>query len=733
MLLIWASAFSQDNSYNLFQINDLKTADLREDLKRTVDDALIMNVDKNIYESLFEERNNKLNLTIAVSKNEKLYTSLERFEILSPDAKIIERSATGEKELDLRNMVLTYKGSVNGSDESLVTITFYNNKIVGLIRLNNETIVIGPLADRNNIETNDIAVYRESNLKISNNIRCGSENFEIPADVINAIKKLNGNPLDNLTTDLLDAKIAVDVDFYTYGVYGNSVPNASAYALAVMSASSAVYAKDMNIKLTVGYLRVWTTQDPYTSNNGNTLLDQFQAEWIANQGSVERVVAHLISRRTSIDVGGIAYVNVLCNATFGYGLSAVSGVINQLPAYSYDVVVVAHELGHNFGSPHTHSCSWVGGPIDSCYFSEGGCYTGPNIPTEGTIMSYCDTEGGTVRMDFGEQPEALIRNRAENAACVTVATRPLFTAYPNGGELFRTLTSGRIYWGTSLTGNVNLEYSTNNGSSWVTVENNVPAQNREYVWTIPYIGYTNQARVRILNSSNPAEGDTSDAAFRIILNYSAFSILSPPNLSTIETSPGNSSIHRFVWQKTGTHPSLRYKFKIRKVGGGAVDFIYDSDNGGADTAISLRNSFLDSLAVMIGTVGDSIRCSWRGWAYNGYDSTQSANSFLVTLKRTSIGVNVISTIVPEKFNLENNYPNPFNPATVINFDVAKAQNVKISVYDLTGREISILVNEQLQPGKYRVSFNGTNVSSGVYYYRMEADDFRMTKKMLLIR
>jgi hypothetical protein len=93
--------------------------------------------------------------------------------------------------------------------------------------------------------------------------------------------------------------------------------------------------------------------------------------------------------------------------------------MNPLPAYSYDVVVVAHELGHNFGSPHTHNCGWVGGPIDTCYFLEGGC-TGTPHPTVGTIMSYCDTEGGTVVMDFGPQPEALIRNSAEAAGCITV-------------------------------------------------------------------------------------------------------------------------------------------------------------------------------------------------------------------------------------------------------------------------------------------------------------------------
>ncbi|MEO8665021.1 MAG: T9SS type A sorting domain-containing protein, partial [Ignavibacteria bacterium] len=369
----------------------------------------------------------------------------------------------------------------------------------------------------------------------------------------------------------------------------------------------------------------------------------------------------------------------------------------------------------------------------TCYIIEGGCYSGPSHATVGTIMSYCDTEGGTVVMNFGPQPSALIRSRSETAACLTPSERPIFTAFPNGGETFRTLFVTRVYWGTSLTGNVNIEYTTNNGSSWNLIQNNVPAQQREYVWTIPYIGYTNEAKVRVLDSSDPNVGDTSDAAFRIILSYNNFSVLSPPAGIRIETSPGNSAIQRFVWGSAGTHPSLRYKFKIRKIGVGGVDYIYESDNSGTDTAISLRNSFLDSIAQSIGTIGDSVRCSWRSWAYNGVDSSASSNTFLITLARTSVGINLISSVVPDKFDLENNYPNPFNPSTIIKFDVAKLQNVKIIVYDISGREVAILLNRQLQPGSYQATFDGSNYSSGVYYYRMETSDFVMTRKMVLVK
>ncbi len=733
IMLVASLVFAQDEPVDLFRFNSAKTVSAISELADQVEGAVILEINKEAYEKISLEKNHRLRLLIPISATQKVEAELERFEILSPDAKTVAKSQSGETEIDIRNLVLSYKGTLTGAGNSLVSVSFYNGKIIGMMKSKNDSYVLGKLHDKQNKETTDYVLYQESKLKSRRSFNCGSEQFPVPGEIVKRIQELGVRDND-LSNDLRVAKVAIDVDYFTYGAYGNSVANASAYTLALMSATSAVYVKDMNIQLIVGYLRVWTTQDPYTSTDGSTLLNQFRTEWVNTQGSVDRVIAHLVSRRNNLNVAGIAYLNVLCNTSFGYGLSAtLNGTINQLPAYSYDVVVIAHEMGHNFGSPHTHNCSWAGGPIDTCVEVEGGCYSGPTHPTAGTIMSYCDiVPGGSVIMDFGDQPGALIRNSAEAAGCLTNSERPILTAYPNGGESFRTLTQARVYWGTSLSGNVNIEFTTDNGGSWITIQNNVPAQQREFAWSVPYIGYTNQAKVRVLNSSNIAEGDTSDTAFRIILSYVPFTVVSPPTLSSIQTASTNSNLEKFTWNKAGAHPSLRYKFKIRKIGT-TVDYVYTSDNNGVDTAISLRNSFLDSLAGTLGTVGDSVRCSWRGWAYNGYDSTSSSNANIITFKRTNVGIYQISSVVPEKFELGNNYPNPFNPTTIINFDVAKLQNVKLAVYDMLGKELEILVSDLLQPGRYRATFAGANYPSGVYYYRLQTDGFVETKKMLLVK
>ena len=89
--------------------------------------------------------------------------------------------------------------------------------------------------------------------------------------------------------------------------------------------------------------------------------------------------------------------------------------------------------------------------------------------------------------------------------------------------------------------------------------------------------------------------------------------------------------------------------------------------------------------------------------------------------------------VPKKFSLSQNYPNPFNPATKINFELPNSSKVKISVYDITGKLMSELLNTEKAAGYYTVEFNGVNLSSGMYFYRIEAGDFSAVKKMILIK
>jgi hypothetical protein len=103
-----------------------------------------------------------------------------------------------------------------------------------------------------------------------------------------------------------------------------------------------------------------------------------------------------------------------------------------------------------------------------------------------------------------------------------------------------------------------------------------------------------------------------------------------------------------------------------------------------------------------------------------------------------IGIQPISNEIPSRFYLHQNYPNPFNPITKIRFDIPTVGNgrdrsLQIKIYDILGREITTLVNEQLKPGTFEVEWDGSNYPSGVYFYKMITDEFTETKKMVLIK
>lgn len=118
-----------------------------------------------------------------------------------------------------------------------------------------------------------------------------------------------------------------------------------------------------------------------------------------------------------------------------------------------------------------------------------------------------------------------------------------------------------------------------------------------------------------------------------------------------------------------------------------------------------------------------------------YGYAVSSNGNVIKLADTLgilTGINSNNNI-PEKFSLSQNYPNPFNPVTSINYSIAENVNVKISVFDILGREISVPVNEFKNAGNYEVNFNAENLGSGIFYYRIEAGSFTDTKKMILIK
>ncbi|MEO6326425.1 MAG: M12 family metallo-peptidase [Thermoanaerobaculia bacterium] len=209
-------------------------------------------------------------------------------------------------------------------------------------------------------------------------------------------------------TSLHTAVIAVDTDNELMAFYGDNTTNATNYIASLFASMSLMYERDLLVRLVQGttFLRVTTTPDPYAlgTNGGAGIanLNEFTNYWATNNGGITRALAMMLSGKQSsgFSASGIAWLDGLCNSSStGYSYSQVFKPGNL----TGDTYVVGHEVGHNFGSPHTHCYN---PPIDTCYIQSGPtCWPGPGtscpaaatyngVPSvTGTLMSYCHVSG----------------------------------------------------------------------------------------------------------------------------------------------------------------------------------------------------------------------------------------------------------------------------------------------------------------------------------------------------
>lgn len=132
-------------------------------------------------------------------------------------------------------------------------------------------------------------------------------------------------------------------------------------------------------------------------------------------------------------------------------------------------------------------------------------------------------------------------------------------------------------------------------------------------------------------------------------------------------------------------------------------------------------------AVAYGSLAAGILAVFLGTDFNAADGAR-IYKWLKT-----IGIHPTSSEIPNEYSLSQNYPNPFNPNSNIKFQISKLSDVRLIVFDALGREVETLVNRQLKPGTYEVDFDGSKLSSGVYFYKLVANDFTETKKMVLVK
>lgn len=347
-------------------------------------------------------------LALPLADGSAVELELERRELFAPGAQVTYTDGSGPHSFTPD--VAVFRGRVNGEPDSWAMLTLTRDEVRLTLSRGGEQLLLMPSAAPEPGAAGPTLHVLSREAAVLPKLapwECGVDGANEAALDHGEPARPRANPYSiELDAPRRTFTIAVDCDSEIVGKFGGNLTAASNYIATLLATVSLVYERDLEVTLNVGYLNFWTTTDPYTAVDTQNQLPQFRSWWNANRGGVPRSLAHLLSGRSL--GGGIAYIDVLCASTsngYGYGVSAIDcAYAYPTNATTWDAEVVAHELGHNFGSWHTHSCNWSalgyitppGATIDTCFASEGGCQSAPlHVPVDkGTIMSYCHQLSG---------------------------------------------------------------------------------------------------------------------------------------------------------------------------------------------------------------------------------------------------------------------------------------------------------------------------------------------------
>ncbi len=372
-------------------------------------------------------------LDIPIDQNKIITIELAESQVFAPDFVLTEMN-NGKESIVNYNKQSYYHGKVRGSDKSMASIQIRSGIITGIIRYKGQVYNLGQYGN-----TDQHIIYEKNSL---------DEELSFSCQMIDGDDEQHSHQHSAKSNSCTSAvNIYIECDYQMYLNFNSNTTTVTNYITDVFNEVVTLYANE-NIPVQISQILVWTSNDPYT-DNASAIYD-FKDRMVANGYNGD--LAHLVTNDPGLN-GGIAYVDQLCGS-YPFAYSDINNSFNPYPTYSWDVEVFAHEMGHNFGSRHTHSCVW--GPngneqIDDCgnvaNGSGGSCYdpNNPIIPSAGgTVMSYCHTQnvGIDFTEGFGTQPGDLIRQKhagcfCDNSTCGTamqIVTNGTYSAEPNSGN-----------------------------------------------------------------------------------------------------------------------------------------------------------------------------------------------------------------------------------------------------------------------------------------------------------
>ncbi len=353
--------------------------------------------------------------------------SLERFEVFAPGAQVVVARPGGWQVIPTPRIAF-WRGEVEGLPDSSVVLAVADTITLGSIDLGagaGRYRVTSFFDKANHLPDGQLALTKEGDARRGVLGPVGPAGPGRLCAVTPPVAPLiteaspeplepQGDPADGGTAvpRRLRVQLAVDTDHEFYTLFGDA--NAAATYVAMLYGQvSAVYQREIKVAVELSFVRIWDTPtDPYDVPT-DELLGFFRNHWQTTMQGVTRDLAQLASGRRDLAYGGIAYVNGVCNSV---AYSVVGYLLGYYPdpgvpsAEGYDIMVTAHEIGHNFGTLHTHDYN-----IDTCDEIE-------TPARRGSIMSYCSqtVSGGNSVMDlrFETGIRSIMRNYLRQRPCV---------------------------------------------------------------------------------------------------------------------------------------------------------------------------------------------------------------------------------------------------------------------------------------------------------------------------
>ena len=454
----------------------------------------------------------------------------------------------------------------------------------------------------------------------------------------------------------------------------------------------------------------WLNELVVNPTNNNNIIGKVNR----TTGVSEFIEVALNQRATDLQNYKITLYNGVTgtvSATYTLNQFTVGSTSNGLKLYSY-----SFPNGEMLAPPAGVLISYTGSPIPGQFWSYGGSFT----PTEGDGTSMTSTNmgdvvagqgfslagGGTNYAGYSWEYSSSFTKGTLNPGEVYSNLVPAIPASTSPADGTKNLpTSTTLSWNTVATA-VSYDLQVSDDATFITtlsVQNGLTATSKEI--TSLDAGKKIYWRVR----GNNATGSSGYSS-----KYSFSTILQTP--TTLDAS-SSASKNNLTWIDNSTNET---GFEIERKNG-------DANSSNAFSSVATVAADIKTYSDQNVTAGSTYTYQVR--AVNSNSESNYSNAATVSTT-TAVEKN---EQIPTEFKLDQNYPNPFNPTTVISYSIPENSFVQLKIYDLLGNVITTLVSENQNTGIYKITFDGSNLTSGIYFYQLITPKYTNTKKLMLVK